>query len=380
MDQPQYSNLLAGVHAVPDPRQARGKQLEWTFLWGVIASGLLSNHRTPTAIAQWARQQASLLLATFRPARGRVPSESTIRRTLRQVDISALEQQLAQVGRPPLPPPPDTSPPPSLQGQAVDGKYLRGVGAHGRPLELVSLVEHGSGRVLAQTAVAPQQHESRAVPDLLARRDLRGVVVTLDAGLASPALARQILQQGGHYLMVIKRNHRQLYEELTWFFDQPPLPCDPPWREATTLTKGHGRLETRHLTCTADLDDYLTWPGVQQVLRRKCERIALKTGKVSQAVTYALTSVAVAAATPLELEGYWRGHWTIENRVHYVRDVSMGEDSHRMHTGNAPQALAALRNTLLKLLRGVGWTNIAAALRHFAGAPREALQFIGAGG
>ena len=378
MDQPQDSNLLEGVHAVPDPRQARGKQLEWTFLWGVIASALLSNHRTPTAIAQWARQQASLLLAAFRPARGRVPSESTIRRTLRQVDISALEQQLAQVGRPPLPPPPDTSTPPSLQGQAVDGKYLRGVGAHGRPLELVSLVEHGNGRVAAQTAVTPQQYESRAVPDLLARRDLRGVVVTLDAGLASPALARQILQQGGHYLMVIKRNHGQLYEELTWFFDQPPLPCDPPWREATTLTKGHGRLETRHLTCTADLDDYLTWPGVQQVLRRKCERIELKTGKVSQAVTYALTSVAVAAATPQELEGYWRGHWTIENRVHYVRDVSMGEDSHRMHTGNAPQALAALRNTLLKLLRGVGWTNISAALRHFAGASHEALQFIGA--
>ncbi len=204
--------------------------------------------------------------------------------------------------------------------------------------------------------------------------------MTPDAGLASPVLAQQILQQGGQYLMVIKRNHGQLYEELTWVFDQPPLPCDSPWHEATTVSKGHGRLETRHLTCTADLDDYLTWPGVQQVLRRECERIELTTGKVSQAVTYALTSVTIAAATPQELEGYWRGHWTIENRVHYVRDVSMGEDAQQMHTGNAPQALAALRNTLLKLLRGAGWTNIAAALRHFAGAPHEALRFIGAGG
>jgi predicted transposase YbfD/YdcC len=370
---------------VPDPRHARGKQLEWSLLGGVIAGGLLSNHRTPAAIMQWARQHAALLLAVFRPARGRLPSESTIRRTLRQVDITALEAHRARVAAAPsssaAPVPPVNAPPsavPPFQGQAVDGKYLRGVGAHGQPLELVSLVAHGSGQVLAQTAVAPQQHESRAVPDLLAGRDLRGIVVTLDAGLASPALARQILQQGGHYLMVIKRNHGQLYEELTWFFDQPPLPCDLPWREVTTISKGHGRLETRHLTCTADLDDYLTWPGVQHVLRRDCERSELKTGKVSQAVTYALTSVAVAAATPQELEGYWRGHWTIENRVHYVRDVSMGEDAQQMHTGNAPQALAALRNTLLKLLRSAGWTNIAAALRHFAGAPREALQFIGA--
>ena len=377
MDQPQYSNVLAGVQMVPDPRKTRGKRLEWSFLWGVITSALLCNQRTPAAIAQWAHDQATLLLAAFRPAHGRVPSESTIRRTLRHVDIAALEQHLAQVA-PPGMPASDAPPSSPLQGQAVDGKYLRGVGAHGTPLELVSLVEHASGRVRAQVAVGAHEHESRAVPRLLAGRDLSGVVVTLDAGLASPTLAQQILQQGGQYLMVIKRNHGQLYEELTWFFASPPLPCDQPWQETTTLTKGHGRLETRHLTCTADLDDYLRWPGVQQVLRRECERIELKTGKVSTAVTYGVTSVAPGTATPLEVEGWWRGHWTIENRVHYVRDVTMGEDGHQMHTGQAPQALAALRNTLLTLLRGAGWTNIAAALRHFANVPTEALQFIGA--
>ncbi len=350
MDQRQYTNLVDGLRAVPDPRHARGKQLEWTFLCSVIVCAMLSNQRTPAAIAQWARQQAAVLLAAFRPARGRVPSESTIRRTLRQVDIAALEAQLAQIIPAPRVATP-TAPLPALQGQAIDGKYLRGVGAHGQPLELVSLVDHRSGYVLAQTAVAAHAHESRAVPALLAGRDLRGVVVTLDAGLADPRLATQILQQGGQFLMVIKRNHRQLYEDVTWFFDTPPLPCDPPWREATTLNTGHGRVETRAVSCTADLDDYLAWLGVQQVLRRVCERLELKTGKVSRAVTYALTSVAPTAATPLELEGWWRGHWTIENRVHYVRDVSMGEDAHQMHTGNAPQALAALRNTLLKLLR-----------------------------
>ncbi len=95
MDQLQYSNVLAGVQMVPDPRKAQGKRLEWSFLWGVITSALLCNQRTPAAIAQWARDQATLLLAAFRPAHGRVPSESTIRRTLRHVDIGALEQHLA---------------------------------------------------------------------------------------------------------------------------------------------------------------------------------------------------------------------------------------------------------------------------------------------
>ena len=104
----------------------------------------------------------------------------------------------------------------------------------------------------------------------------------------------------------------------------------------------------------------------------------MKTGNVSHAVSFGLTRVAVADATPLELEGGWRGHWTIENRVHYVRDVSLGEDAHQMHTGPAPQARATLRHTLLNLVRWAGWTNIAAALRHFSGSLLDALQFIGA--
>jgi predicted transposase YbfD/YdcC len=81
--------------------------------------------------------------------------------------------------------------------------------------------------------------------------------------------------------------------------------------------------------------------------------------------------------SPADLAQRWRDHWTIENRVQYVRDVSMGEDAHQMHTGQAPHALATVRNSVLNLLRADGWTNIAAALRHSNGSVRDALQFIG---
>ena len=145
----------------------------------------------------------------------------------------------------------------------------------------------------------------------------------------------------------------------------------------TTVNKGHGRLETRHLTCTDDLDDYLHWPGVQQVLRRECERVVLKTGEVTQAVSYAVTSLPACAVTLDELAALWRGHWTIENRRHYVRDVTLGEDACQMHTGQAPQALAALRNAVISLLRRAGWRNIAAGLRHYSASVQDALQFIG---
>jgi len=257
---------------------------------------------------------------------------------------------------------------------------VRGASAHGQPTVLLSRVGHRDTRVVAQTAVPQKRHESQAVPPLLTGRALQGMVITMDAGLTQPRLATHSLAQGGHYLMVVNRNRRHLYEELTWFFATPPLPCDRPWRTLTTVHKGHGRLETRRLTCTDDRDDYLPWPGVCQVLRRECERIILKPGEVTRAVSYGVTSLAARDATVAEVAGLWRGQWAIENRRHYVRDVTMGEDAHQMHTGAAPQALAALRNGLISLLRAAGWTNIATGLRHFSTSAPEALAFIGVPG
>ena len=375
MDRPQYSSLMGVLNEVPDPRKARGKQLEWDFIWGVIASAMLSQQRGAAAIAHWAARQAATLLAAFRPVRGRVPSEATIRRALQRVDVVALERQLAQVEPPAaaVVPPPSGAP----QGYAIDGKHVRGAGAHGQPTVLVSLVAHADAQVVAQTAVAQKRHETQAVPPLLDGRALHGMVLTMDAGLTQPKVATQIQDQGGHYFMVVKRNRRQLYDELTWFFSTPPAPGDRPWRAVTTVNKGHGRLETRTLTCTDDLDDYLIWPGVQQVLRRETERIDLKTGVVTRAVTYAVTSLRVEDATPEQLAALWRGHWAIENRRHYVRDVTLGEDACQMHVGAAPQALAAVRNGLISVLRRAGWRNIAAGLRHCSTSLLDALQLLG---
>jgi hypothetical protein len=135
-------------------------------------------------------------------------------------------------------------------------------------------------------------------------------------------------------------------------------------------------LETRVLTCTAELDGSLDGPGVQQVLRRTSERIVLKTGLLTRAVTYGLTSVVPGAAREGEMERLGRGHWAIENGVHYVRDVTMGEDAGQAWVGSTPQALAALRNALLALLRCAGWRNMADALRTYAASVQAALQLL----
>jgi hypothetical protein len=136
-------------------------------------------------------------------------------------------------------------------------------------------------------------------------------------------------------------------------------------------------LERRTLEASTALNDYLDWPGVGQVLRRTCRRVICKTGVVSEAVSYGITSLLPAPAEAKRLEAIWRGHWTIENRVHYVRDVTLGEDACQVHVDHAPRVLAALRNAILNLYRACGWVNIGDAVRYYAAKIAHALGLIG---
>jgi hypothetical protein len=106
--------------------------------------------------------------------------------------------------------------------------------------------------------------------------------------------------------------------------------------------------------------------------------VNLRTGRLESEVTDGLTSLPRELAGPVQLEQIWRGHWTIENRVHYVRDETFGEDRCQLWTGSGPQALAAFRNAVLSLLRFHGWSNIAAATRNYASHPQRALRLLGA--
>ena len=132
----------------------------------------------------------------------------------------------------------------------------------------------------------------------------------------------------------------------------------------TTLDKGHGRRERRTLKATTALNEYLDWPGVAQV--GQVESDVVKDGKTTHETRYFITSVSRAVADAGQLLKWTRGHWSIENRSHYVRDVTMGEDSSRVRKRSGPQVMAAFRNATIGLLRTMGVTNIAVALRRNA--------------
>jgi hypothetical protein len=131
--------------------------------------------------------------------------------------------------------------------------------------------------------------------------------------------------------------------------------------QATSLDKGHGRRERRTLRATTGLNAYLDWPGVAQVGRIESE--VKRDGETSREVRYFITSAPRPLANAALLLRWVRGHWSIENRSHYVRDVTFGEDASQIRKGSGPEVMAALRNAAIGLLRSTGVTNIAAALR-----------------
>jgi len=225
-------------------------------------------------------------------------------------------------------------------------------------------------------ADAAHQAELTVAPALLAALPLAGRVVTGDALYCQRGLCAQIRAARGDYLFVVKANQPTLLAEIALLFDQPP-PGEP---FAYAFSHGqHGsRYEERRLWASPALNGYLAdllaWPDIQQVLR--LERISVEHGETTRQVRYLITSLP-ASVSPHRLLALARGHWAIENRLHYVRDVTCGEDASTIRSGSAPEVMAALRSTHLALLRLAGWRNIAEAHRHYAWSPGRALALLG---
>jgi predicted transposase YbfD/YdcC len=209
------------------------------------------------------------------------------------------------------------------------------------------------------------------MPELLGMLPLKGRLVTVDALHCQRKFCMQVREAEGHYLAIVKRNQQSLYEDITLLFREPPE--GEVFARAEQRSRHGDRREVRRLWASTALGGYLDWPGVQQVC--KVERVSERKGKITSEVRYAITSLGKEAG-PAQLLEHIRGHWGIENRLHYVRDVTFGEDASQIRTGAAPQVMAAFRNTVLGILRQAGWTNIAAGLRHNGWQTGMALQLL----
>ena len=202
---------------------------------------------------------------------------------------------------------------------------------------------------------------------LLDRMDIAGAAITADALHAQREHATYLARRGAHYLLIVKRNQPGLHAQL----------ASLPWRDVLVAhqarERGHGRTERRTLKVTA-VARGLAFPhaarAIQITRRRKVK------GKWSREICYAVTSLTLTQASHAQLAAIIRGHWGIEDRLHWVRDNDFDEDRSQVRTAAGPRIMASLRNLVITILRLTGAASIAAALRYHARRPARPLNTI----
>jgi len=305
--------LIEVLAEIPDFRSDQGKRHPLAAILALVCSALLCGYRSYTAIAEWGRHYGVRLTRALGFTR-QPPCAATLHAVLKGVDREALEVRLGAWAEGLLAATAAISG--TQEGIAVDGKTLRGSQKQGAPgAPLLSALGHRLGLTLAQHAVADKTNEMPVVMELLRQVVLEGRVVTMDALLTQRAMAQQIVQAGGDYVMVVKDNQPQLREDIATVFALPPI-MGGRRTVAETMDCGHGRIEQRRLETSDVLVGDSDWPGLGQVFQLRRHVVSKKTGETREEVVAGVTSLVAQRADAARLLAVVRGHWHIENKSH----------------------------------------------------------------
>jgi predicted transposase YbfD/YdcC len=364
-------HLLTYLATIGDPRKPRGRRHPLVAILAMAAAAVLTGARSITAIAEWAADtpqpvRAALGARRDAPDRWVVPAEATIRWTLARADPDLLAAVtgawLADRDRP--------GQQHRRRAVAVDGKTLRGAACDGRRVHLLAAMDHATRAVLAQRQVNGAPGEVPGFAPLLADLELTGTVVTADA-LHTHGDAAEFLvtRKHAHYLFTVKANQPTLLDRCARLAWQHVPVLD------RTRDRAHGRVELRTLKAVSV--GGFGFPRTAQVIQVTRRTRDLRSRRWRTMTVYAVTSLPHAQASPARLADLLRGHWAIENGLHYVRDVTFAEDASQVRTGAGPQVMACLRNLVIGALSRAGPINLAAALRHHSRDPRRPLATLG---
>jgi predicted transposase YbfD/YdcC len=347
MDDRAQGDLMRSLHELPDPRAANVRyrlvDIVGISLLAIIcdAQGWEDFHDFAKAKYAW--------LSTFMDLEHGVPSADTFRRVLSRLDPEAFEAAFIKWSQAMA----DGS-----QGRlvAIDGKSIR------RSFErswdkagmthMVSAFACVNGQVLAQVKAQNPGNEPAAIAALLGMIDLQGALISIDAIGTRKDLAEQIHEAGGDYVLCVKSNQRTLHKALKAELDDVirgnlgSLRVD----HHRELDAGHGRIETRQVWASDDLSwlkQARDWPGLRSVAVVQATRDVAGQGTQTQRRYYISSLPADAAALAAAI----RGHWSIENRLHHVLDVSFHEDQSRVRRDHGPENLSRLTRLALNLLR-----------------------------
>ncbi len=391
-------DLLGCFAAVSDPRSPRGVRHSLASILAMCTAAVLCGCASLDEVTAWIGAADRGVLAALGCRRNDLglitpPHPETVTRVFAELGAQGLAGHAGvflarRAGLTPVSFPIDA--PGWLPAIAVDGKAVRGAaGPDGLVPYLLAAATHHNAAVIAERLIGPKTNEVPEFAPLLRELDqhvpLSGHVVTVDAGHTVRAHARFLCEElGAHYVMTVKANTPTLFTAL----DALDWAAVPVGHQATET--GHGRTERRTIR-VIDAPDHIRslFPHLAQVFlveryvtrkvrkRRKNSRRYTTTPVTTAVAALCLTSLSAREAAPEHLAGYLRGHWSIENKIHWVRDVTYREDSSRVRTASRPRIMITLRNLAIGLIRQAGHTKIAATIRKIQNDPHLLLAILG---
>jgi predicted transposase YbfD/YdcC len=351
MDGQATGGILRFFGDLPDPRAHNViHQLHDIFVIAICA--VICGASGWVEVEEFGRSKQAWF-KTFLDLPGGVPSHDTFGRVFARVDPDAFERCFTAW----------TAALPAAAGGlkliAIDGKAIRRSFQHAWDksgmAHLVSAFVDANHIVFGQVAVADKANEIVAIPRLLALLDLAGATVTIDAIGCQTEVARQIAETEGDYVLAVKENQPTLHQKVKMLLDDAILDGFEGMRHGTfqSTDGGHGRIETRRVWVTDEVhwlgEDLLArWPGLGSVAAVECRREDLGTGKTSTERRYFISSrKGVDAKAMAEAV---RGHWSVENKLHWQLDVSFNEDQRRIRKDHGAENFSRLCRLSLNLL------------------------------
>jgi predicted transposase YbfD/YdcC len=377
------AELYALFTQVIDPRRPRGVRHGIATVLTVMVLVVLAGARNFREAGDQAADLPDLLLHAARarqdPRTGAlvVPSGSTLRRVVENIDTDAADLLVCQwiAARARRPPDTDSEQPADRRrhGIAMDGKVVRrsGAGDSERNVKLFSAMLHDQAVVIAQIRIPDDTNETTQVKPLLDRLDLAGAVITGDAAHAQTGTARYLHDRGADYVLTLKANKPTLLATVT-----AKLFAATDAGHHLEVDRSHGRIVHRQIwTTTAEGIDF---PGAAQIFRIRRDVFNAVGERLSKEIVHGITSLDARAATAEAVAAWVRQHWGVENKIHWVRDVVFAEDHQNAYLGAAAHGMALFRNLAIGLIRLAGHTQIKRTVQRIAADRTRILPLLAA--